>query len=443
MHRPTTPEPTGTDDELVSRFVAVACPDHHIRGARHHVDAHREAMTLLAATPALREAGPVAAVVTGQRERLAAMLAADPSLATARLGPKDWTLLLYLCFTRLDLPETASEAVPMAELLLGHGADPNAFFPAGDCRYTPLVGAVGEGEEDRPPHPARDALVECLLSHDAEPYDIQVFYNLHFRGPMLWWLQRVHAHSLRRGRAADWADGAWRMIEIGPYGVGARWHFDRAILRGDTAMVTWMLEHGASPHVPPATDHRFPKGTVLDHAIELGRLEIAALLEARGGRRTDPAARGLDARDARLSEFTAAVMRLDRAAAESLLRDDPSLRTRLRPLMLAAEFDRTDVLALLLDLGWSPDAADHARGQQRPLHVAAYAGAARAVALLLARGASPDPRDAAYDATPLGFAAYAQQHAVIERLVPVSRDEATLRWLGATARLREIGARGN
>ena len=39
------------------------------------------------------------------------------------------------------------------------GANPNAFFMAGDSSYTPLVGVIGEGEEGRTAHPERDALV--------------------------------------------------------------------------------------------------------------------------------------------------------------------------------------------------------------------------------------------------------------------------------------------
>ena len=34
--------------------------------------------------------------------------------------------------------------------LLDRGANPNAYFMTGNSRYTPLVGVIGEGEEDRP-----------------------------------------------------------------------------------------------------------------------------------------------------------------------------------------------------------------------------------------------------------------------------------------------------
>ena len=46
---------------------------------------------------------------------------------------------------------------------------------AGSSKNTPLAAAIGEGEENRPPHPQRDELVRLLL----EPYDIQVVYNIH------------------------------------------------------------------------------------------------------------------------------------------------------------------------------------------------------------------------------------------------------------------------
>jgi ankyrin repeat protein len=69
----------------------------------------------------------------------------------------------------LPLASVDENAVPIARALLDHGADPNDYFMAGSSRYTPLVGAIGEGEEDRPPHPRRDELVRLLLDRGAEP----------------------------------------------------------------------------------------------------------------------------------------------------------------------------------------------------------------------------------------------------------------------------------
>src|SRR5262249_23362815 len=125
------------------------------------------------------------------------------------LGPKGWEPLLYLCFTRLPLAAANDNAVAIARALLSAGADPNVFFMAGDSRYTPLVGAIGEGEEDRPPHPRRDELVRLLLDHGAEPYDLQVVYDIHFKGSVLWFLKLMYEYAVKAGRKPDWDDPEW------------------------------------------------------------------------------------------------------------------------------------------------------------------------------------------------------------------------------------------
>src|SRR4029077_20249112 len=123
-----------------------------------------------------------------------------------------WQPLSYLAFTRLPLPAVTENAVAIARLLIDHGADPNVYFMAGNSRYTPLTGVIGEGEEGRPPHQQRDALVALLLERGDEPYDEQVLYNIHFNDQHLWFVKLVHAHALGAGRAADWADPDWKAI---------------------------------------------------------------------------------------------------------------------------------------------------------------------------------------------------------------------------------------
>ena len=100
--------------------------------------------------------------------------------ATGAAFPK-WEPLLYLCFTRLENPASNDNALAIAKLLLDNGADPNSYFMAGGSRYSPLTGVIGEGEEERPPHPRRNELTRLLLERGANPYDMQVFYNIHFQ----------------------------------------------------------------------------------------------------------------------------------------------------------------------------------------------------------------------------------------------------------------------
>jgi ankyrin repeat protein len=182
-------DPIATPQGLLRWFVRNACPDHTVRGGPSHVTARNTAGRLLRLHPEIVESGLVPALILGDVARVERILAADPNAVNERLAPKDWTPLLYLCFTRLPSHSDASDnAVEIARLLLDAGADPNAHFMAGDSRYTPMVGAIGEGEEERPPHPRRDELVRLLLERGAEPYDIQVAYNIHYHGNVLWFL---------------------------------------------------------------------------------------------------------------------------------------------------------------------------------------------------------------------------------------------------------------
>src|SRR5262249_106969 len=157
------------------------------------------------------------------------------------LGPKGWEPLLYLCFTRLPLLAASANPVAIAPALFDGVADPNAYFRAGASRYTPLVGVVGEGEENRPPHPQREALTKLLLERGANPYDVQVFYNLHFHGDVLWFLELIHAQALQSGRQAEWDDPEWSMIDMGGFGHGARYPLGIAVAKNDLKLAEWLL----------------------------------------------------------------------------------------------------------------------------------------------------------------------------------------------------------
>ena len=105
-------------------------------------------------------------------------------------------------------------------------------------------------------------------------------------------------------------------------------------------------------------------------------------------------------------------------------------------MFVAAERDRADVVAFLIDLGVSPDVED--AEHQRPLHVAAYHDAPNVARLLLDRGAEVDPIHAAWNNTPLAAAVYSHHPRLIELLGSVSRDVWELTYSGNAERLREV-----
>jgi ankyrin repeat protein len=94
-------------------------------------------------------------------------------------------------------------------------------------------------------------------------------------------------------------------------------------------------------------------------------------------------------------------------------------------------------VALLLDLGMSPDVADP-RTRARALHTVAATGAVDIAELLIAHGAEVDPPDGTYHAPPLGWAIYFRQAHMIEMLARHSRDIWRLVYSGQVERLREL-----
>src|SRR4029077_11446391 len=100
---------------------------------------------------------------------------------------------------------TIDSAVAIGRMLLDAGANPNDFYMAGSARYTALVGAAGEGEQDSPRQPQGAAVFELLLERGADPFDMQVLYNTHFRADVLWWLELIYKHSANGPRGVAWA----------------------------------------------------------------------------------------------------------------------------------------------------------------------------------------------------------------------------------------------
>ena len=436
--------------EAVSLFLDNACPDHHVRGGSDHVRAEHTAMRLLARYPEIATANFYTAVVCGDLDAVNHALAADPGWATRRngdpgpgrtgvggegdltrrdWGSKGWEPLSYLCFTRLPLPSVTENAVAIARALLDHGANPNVYFMAGDSHYTPLTGAIGEGEEGRPAHQQRDALVRLLLERGANPYDQQVVYNIHFNGKVLWFLELIYEHALRTGRAGDWADPEWQMLNAGGYGTGARWFLDAAVEHDDAKLAEWCLSHGANPNSAPGPQRRNRQRSLYDEAMFRGHVDVAELLVRYGATRSSMALNPMQ-------HLIAACLRGDSAAIRDAIARHPEFLTSHEALFAAARYNRREAVELLLDLGTSPD-VESPQGE-RALHIAAYDDAVDVGELLIARGAEVDPIGRQYDNTPLGGAMHCQSTRMIALLVRHSRSAWEVGYSGHVDRLREL-----
>lgn len=408
---------------IVDRFLDNACPDHHVRGKQDHRRAEATAMRLLEQNPWLRQHDFNTAIVCGEidyvrdaiaRDKRTAVVASSPPSAKRGmaggendlyeyLGPKGWTPLLYLSFTRLPTAAANDNAVAIAQLLLDAGADPNAYYHAGDSHYTPMTGVAGEGEEDRPPHPRRVEITKLLLDAGANPYDIQVVYDLGFKSDYMWWLPIIHEASVSRGRIADWQDPEWRMLDMGGYGCGARWFLEHAIASDNQALAAWCLEHGAGANAPPGSSRFNSKRSLYEAAIMAGRREIAGLLLQYGATATSVNVSAPSPYEA-----------LCRAASENDV----------------AEIHR------LVDSGISPNIADDKN--TRPLNHAAWSNALEAVKALLERGAEIDSVEQNYGGTALGNASHFLFRDIMDFLAPLSKDVWNLTYNGYIDRLREV-----
>ena len=319
-----------------------------------------------------------------------------------RGGARGWTPILYLAYTRLTHQPTIEHALAIARLLLDHGADPNDFYMAGDARYTVLTGVAGEGEQDAPRQPYAAALFELLLERGAEPFDMQVLYNTHFSGDMLWWLELVYKHTVDTPRGRAWRDPEWTMFDMGGYGSGARFVLETAIKKRNIQLAEWAAgarrksERGARAR--QAISQAQPVRTGADGGL-CRRSRIS-------WRATAPRASPWCWTST--SDFSV-------RASGSIGTERGGCRARIpstcshRPRMFeAAKRDRPDVLALLLELGSPLEMQD--KTGKRALHEAAANNALRAATFLVERGARRSIHASrCMTATPMGWAAHGDE----------------------------------
>jgi ankyrin repeat protein len=421
--------PPGTHAERVARFLQFACWDHHTHGKGDHRMYDRAAQRLLEQHPALARDSLYTAIVCGDLEEVTRRLAERPEAACERGGPREWTPLLYACYARFSSPPAIEHAAAIAGLLLDRDANPNDYYMAGHSRYSALTGVAREGEQDAPPHPRREDLFQLLLERGANPYDIQVLYDTHFSGDVLWWLRLVYAHAVKTGHTSDWADPDWPMFDMGGYGSGARFLLGIAIRKNDIALARWLLEHGANPDAVPARNARLSERTLYEEAVREGATGIAELLRRHGATPTVAAMAGEEA-------FIDACLRLDRPAIEAQLRVHPEYLQSPHAMFEAAKRNRSDAVRLLIDVGAPIDVRDE--HNTRALHHAAAEGAIAVAQLLIQGGAEIDPRESRYGATPIGWAAHSDRQEMLDVLSRHSRDVWTLAFRGYVDRLRDV-----
>jgi ankyrin repeat protein len=312
-----------------------------------------------------------------------------------------WTPLVRLAFTRLPNEALSQNAIAIAQLLLDHGADPNALWSDGTNHFTPLTGVIGGGENGQPPHPQAETLARLLIARGADPLNGQALYNSSLGADDVTWLDLLWSETDKRGQTGRWREPV-RELPAPPldYLLG------NAVPR-QPKRAAWLLAHGADAQALNA----YSKQSLVKQAMLDGRSDLVRLLVDNGA---SPAQ--LDGQEA----FTAAVARGDEDEAHRLLAGNPDFLLSPAPLFVAIRQGKPEITALALQLGVSPDA--ETRDGVRALHEAAGTDAIEIVALLVEAGAEIDPVERRYGSTPLGWARHQGANAAQIYLASRSRD---------------------
>jgi uncharacterized protein len=363
------------------------------------------------------------AVATGNRAEVERRLAADPGAATRRGGPLDWEPLLYVAYARL--PGGEMNALDLARTLLDHGANPSAQFDDGwGNPFKVLTGVIGQGEGDKPPHPQANELALLLIERGADPYDSQALYNTSITRDDTAWLDFLWTESEQRDRLVKWRENPAASIGGNVPLNALDYLLGNAVAYNHLRRAEWLLMHGAKPNGV----HAYSNRPLREEALIYGHAAMADLLVRNGAKA--PSLGGQAA-------FQAACMQLDRDAARRLAEQHPECLHNPSPMLIATRQGRTDVVALLLELGMDVDIADET--QQRGLHNAVAGNSIDVVKLLVAHGANIDRPTTRFGGA-MGFAAHFERRDIAAFLAPLSRDVFNLTYLGMVERLRELFA---
>lgn len=309
--------------------------------------------------------------------------------------------MLYAAYARTP----GRSSFEAARLLIGRGADPNAFWlDDGQYRFTALTGVFGQGEagkERQPEHPDCVAFARLLLDSGADPNDSQALYNRMFE-PDNACLALLLEYGLKPSDRNNWLvreDGRLVANSERVFDYQLAWALEKKM----SERVRLLVEHGGDVNRPV-------RGRSPYEWAKLGGDDaLADYLASRGARRVELSY---------IDRLVRAIGAEQHDDAMALVHARPDLVARVEeahPSLLheAAGDGRHGRVSLMLALGFNVNRMT----SRTPLHEAALHGDLAMAKLLIENGADPTLRDPYHQAPPIGWAEYNGMEEMVRFLV--------------------------
>jgi ankyrin repeat protein len=380
----------------------------------------QEAKKLLDEHPQIHDESIHTACAIGDAERVKNWLKKDPALIKRKGGYHSWEPLMYAAYARLP----GASTLEVGQLLLTHGADPNAHYMwGGQYKFTALTGVFGQGEggaENLIEHPDFEEFARLLLGAGADPNDSQAAYNRMFTDDNTC-LELLLEFGISARDQNNWFVQDNNTLRQHPQQT-LHYQLCRAVDSGRFDRVRLLIEHVHDLDL--AENGR----TLYQMALLRQDTDLAQLLAAHGA--TERALSEVDT-------FSQACLQAQHEQATHMLQENPALiaqtiHVAADILQRAVEAQTTHALLLMIDLGFDVNQITY----RTALHQAAWVGRVDMIKILLAAGADPKTRDHSVFSPPLAWALHNKKPEAAEYLLSCDMDIFTAAEFGNIERIK-------
>jgi ankyrin repeat protein len=358
----------------------------------------------------------ITAILSSNLAEVQTRVQANPDLVRKKLGPRNWSPLMYLSYGRVKEAGDQKNSLAIATFLIEHGADVNDYYVNMETyHFSVLTGAMGEGEGglfNQPPHQYSRSLAKIFLDAGADPNDSQGLYNTMFTDSGDYWLELLISYGLNRNSQVNWevSDNKQKVFD---------YLLANAVSKNKTERVKYLLDQGADADAVCSYSDR----KVLTIAIVNQHKEIENLLIKSGA---SPVELTME------QEFMLAVATGNNEGIAALVKSSPELLTKIDLIQGATP----DTLQLLIDLGF--DLNFQLDNGRTLCHLLAIHGKLDPLKYLMERGADIELRDKDFSATVVAFAHFNNQYEVRDYLLERSNNTLELSACGRYDRLKRV-----